>query len=181
MTTRTAAKRYARAMLDVAVAEADPESAERQLANVVELCTGHAELWKILTNPAVPTPKKRAIALLILHRLDVSPVVCNLVVLLADRDRLRLLPELLDAYRSRLLDYRQVVRADVTTAVPLSDERIRGLGQSLATLTGRKVVMSVATDPALIGGVITRIGSTIYDGSVRRQLAKMQSRLEQSV
>ena len=177
MTSRATARRYARALFDVALAEDDVVAIERQLTGLADVFTGHADLWRTVTNPAVPVPKKRAVVDQVLPMLDVSPVLQKLLSMMASRDRLGLLPAMLEAYRSRLLDHQQVVRADVTTAVPLPADRAAALEQRLASLTGRKVVMHTATNPALIGGVVARIGSTVYDGSVRRQLEKMKERL----
>ena len=181
MTARATARRYARALFDVALAEDDVVAIEGQLTGIVDLFTGHADLWRTVTNPAVPVPKKRAVVDQIVPRLDVSPVLQKLLSMMATRDRLGLLQDMLEAYRSRLLDHQQVVRADVTTAVPLTADRAAALEQRLASLTGRKVVMHTATNPAIIGGVVARIGSTVYDGSVRRQLEKMKERLAGAV
>jgi F-type H+-transporting ATPase subunit delta len=177
MTARTSATRYARALLDVALVEADPQVVEQQLAAVVELFGGHADLWKAMTNPAVPTAKKLGIVSDLLPKLDVSPVLGKLLAKLASRDRITLLPDVLEAYRRRLMDYQKVVRAQVTSAVALPQDRIQKLETSLAKLTGRKVLMTTATDSGMLGGIVTRIGSTVYDGSVRRQLEKMKERL----
>jgi F-type H+-transporting ATPase subunit delta len=98
-------------------------------------------------------------------------------MLLAARGRLELVPDLLAVYRERLLEHRQIVQAEVTTAVPLSPERATQLQRRLATITGRTVTMTTKVDQALIGGVVTRIGSTVYDGSVATQLAKVRERL----
>ena len=106
-----------------------------------------------------------------------SVVIGRLLVLLAERDRLVLLPDLLDEYRRRLLDLQNVVRAEVVTAVPLPEDRVSALEQALTTMTGRTVTMTARVDPAIIGGVVTRIGSVVYDGSVRRQLEKMKETL----
>ena len=177
MTARTTAMRYARAMLDVALAEADPAAVERELAASADAFKGHESLWKVLTNPAVPAPKKRAIIDELLPRLEVSPVVAKTLQMLASRDRLALLPHIVEAYRSRLLDHQRVVRAMVTSAVPLPADRVTALQRELAEVTGRTVVMTAATDPSIVGGVVTQIGSTVYDGSVRRQLEKIRERL----
>ncbi|HNV01828.1 MAG TPA: ATP synthase F1 subunit delta [Vicinamibacterales bacterium] len=177
MTARASAKRYARALLDVALAEADASAVERQLARVSGLFTGHADLWAVMTNPAVPAPKKRAVVEAMLPRLEVAPVVAKLLQLLAGRDRLALLPDIVEAYGNRLLDHRRVVRAVVTSAVPLEAERTKALERELAGITGRTVIVSAETDPAIVGGVVARIGSTVYDGSVRRQLEKIRERL----
>jgi len=177
MTARMSALRYARALLDVALAEADPVVVEQEVAALAELFTGHAGLWKVMTNPAVPAPKKRAIVDDVLPRLGVTPVVQKTLQMLASRDRIALLPEIVDAYSSRLMDHQKVVRANVTSAVPLPGESVKRLERELAAITGRRVVMSAAVDPAIVGGLVARIGSTVWDGSVRRQLEKIREKL----
>jgi len=161
----------------VALAEDDVVAIEQQLTGLVDVFTGHADLWRSVTNSAVPVSKKRAVVDQMVPLLDVSPVLQKLLGMMATRDRLGLLPDMLEAYRTRLLDHQQVVRADVTSAVPLPADRAAALEERLASLTGRKVVMHTATNPALIGGVVARIGSTVYDGSVKRQLEKMKDRI----
>jgi F-type H+-transporting ATPase subunit delta len=99
------------------------------------------------------------------------------VVLLAERDRLVLLPDLLAAFRDRLLDYQNVVRAEVTTAVPLDGGRTAAIERSLAQATGRNVALTTRVDPALVGGLVARIGSTVYDASIVTQLQKLKQRL----
>ena len=177
MTARMTALRYARALLDVALAEADPAMVEQQLAGTAELFTRHAALWKVMTNPAVPVPKKRAIVDAVLPQLGVSPVVAKTLQMLASRDRVGLLPAIVEAYGEKLMDHQKVVRATVTSATPLPADRVKKLEQELAGLTGRRVVMSAAVDESIVGGVVARIGSTVWDGSVRRQLEKIRERL----
>lgn len=175
MTNRTAAGRYARALLDVAVAEkVDVRRVEAELAELVDLFRRYPPLEKVLLNPAVPAPRKRAAVAELTARVGVLSVVSKLLVLLAERDRLVLLPELLAAYRERLLDHLNVVRAEVTTAVPLTMDRSRAVERSLSQLTGRTVTLATRVDPSIVGGVVARIGSTIYDGSVARQLEKIR-------
>jgi F-type H+-transporting ATPase subunit delta len=177
MTARMSALRYARAVLDVALAEADPAVVEQELAAAAELFQGHTGLWTVMTNPAVPAPKKRAIVDTLLPRLGVTSVVQKTLQMLASRDRIALLPAIVNAYSSRLMDHQKVVRADVTSAVPLPGDRVKTLERELAGITGRRVVMSAAVDPAIMGGLVTRIGSTVWDGSVKRQLEKIREKL----
>jgi F-type H+-transporting ATPase subunit delta len=178
MTSRTAATRYARALLDVAVKEkADLDHVDRDLASIVELFTRHTLLSQVLLNPVVPVPRKRAAMEALAARGGVLPIVAKLVGLLAERDRLVLLPDLLAAYRDRLLDYRNIVRAEVTTTVPLGADQVKAIEAHLARASSRTVSLSTKVDPSIIGGVVTRIGSTIYDGSVTRQLQRMKEKL----
>jgi len=192
MTNKTAATRYARALLDVAVKEADRgtgapgasndlERIEEELAAFVDLFMQHPTLEKVLLNPAIPVGRKQAAVAALTARLKTSSILANLITLLAERDRLALLPELLSSYRERLLDYQNVVRAEVTTAVALKADRTQAIERGLAQLTGRTVTLATKVNPSIIGGVVARIGSTVYDGSVTTQLQKMKQRLVESV
>lgn len=179
MTNKTAATRYARALLDVAVKEkADLEQIERELTQFADLFKQYPLLEKVLLNPAVPVPRKRAAVADLLARANFSPIVSKLLALLADRDRLVLVPDVLKAYSDRLLDYRNVVRAEVTTAAPIDASRAQAIQRALAELTGRTVTMSTKVDPTILGGMVARIGSTVYDASVTRQLERMREQLE---
>jgi F-type H+-transporting ATPase subunit delta len=179
MSMRASAARYARALLDVAIKESDPERAEQELAAFVDLVRSNPDLQRTIGNPVVPAAGKRAIVQQILERLKPATPVGKLIVLLASRGRLALLPDLLDVYRERLMEHRNVLRAEVTTAAPLSPDRAAQLQQRLAAATGRVVTMTTKVDASIIGGVVTRIGSTVFDGSVASQLAKVRDRLEQ--
>jgi F-type H+-transporting ATPase subunit delta len=179
MSMRASAARYARALLDVAITESDPERAEQELAAFVDLVRQNHDLQRALANPVVAAADKRAVVQQILERLEPTTPAGKLVLLLASRGRLALLPDLLDVYRERLMEHRNVLSAEVTTAVPLSKERATQLQQRLADATGRVVTMTTRVDATIIGGVVTRIGSTVYDGSVATQLAKVRDRLEQ--
>ncbi len=178
MTNRTAATRYARATLDVALKEhADVARIESELAGFAALLEHHAALQKVLNNPAVPTPRKHAAVSELLKHVTLVPQVGKLLLLLASRDRLVLLPDIVQALKTRLMDLRNEVRADVTTAAPLSAERVKAIEHSLARATGRTVMLTAHVDPAIIGGIVARIGSTVYDGSVTSQLQRLKARL----
>ena len=124
MTRKTAAARYARALFDVAQKEhADLDRIEQELAQFTELMGAHVTLGKVLLNPAVPAPRKSAAVTELTSRAGVSTITGKLLVLLADRDRLVLLPDLQAAYRDRVLAYRNIVRAEVTEAAWISPRK----------------------------------------------------------
>jgi F-type H+-transporting ATPase subunit delta len=182
VTSKAAAIRYARALFDVAVKEqSNLDEIETQLAAFVDLFTRHPQLEKVLLNPAVPVPRKRAAVAELTAKMGIGPILAKLLALLAERDRLIVVPDMLASYRDRLLDHRQVVRAEVTTAMPLSDDRASRIASSLARATGKTVTISTRVDPAIIGGLVARIGGTVFDASVTRQLEKMRSRLVEGV
>jgi F-type H+-transporting ATPase subunit delta len=180
MTSRAAAARYARALLDVILNErGNPEQAERELTQFADLIGGNRELQSVLINPAVPVTGKRGVMKELTSRVTLSTPVAKLLLLLADRDRLALLPDLLAVYRERLMDHQNVVRAEVTTAMPLGDAHVAQLQTKLAEVTGRRVTMTTKVDPDIIGGVVARVGSTVYDGSVATQLETVKRKLLQ--
>lgn len=178
MTSRTAAARYARAVLDVGLKEhADLARLETELVEFATFVEQQKALAKVLLNPAVPASRKRGVVAELTARQRPQDIVAKLLALLAERDRLRLLPEIVAAYRERFLDHQKIVRAEVVTATPLPPERAGRIERSLAQATGRTVTLSVRVDPSIIGGVVAKVGSTVYDGSIVRQLARMKERL----
>jgi F-type H+-transporting ATPase subunit delta len=181
MSMRASAARYARALLDITTKETDPVAAEADLAAFVDLVQRHPDLQRALANPVVSANAKRALVQQIVDRTPPSAPVGKLLLLLATRGRLELLPDILDVYRERLMEHRQVIQAEVTTAAPLSSERVAELQQRLARITGRTVTMTTKVNAAIIGGVVTRIGSTVYDGSIATQLAKVRHRLSERI
>ena len=177
MPLRASAARYARALFDVALKESDPVQIERDLSSFAQLLAQNAELHNALTNPAIPASAKHQIVDALATRLTMASPAHKLLLLLADRDRLAMTPDVLDVYRERLMEHQQVVRAEVTTAAPLSADHVAQLQKKLADITGRKVDMTTTVDPSIIGGVVTRIGGTVYDGSIATQLSKLRDKL----
>jgi F-type H+-transporting ATPase subunit delta len=181
MTAGAAARRYARALFDVALAEgADLEGISRDLAGIGDLVAGNEALARVLSNPAIPAARKRGVMEQLVSRAGVGPLVARILLLLADRDRLVLVPDLVRQYRAKLLDHQRVVRAELTTAMPITDDRLAALQDGLAAATGRQVQLDVRVDPSIVGGAVARIGSLVYDGSVTRQLEKMKDQLVES-
>ena len=178
MTSRVAAMRYARALFDVALAERqDLDRIAGELSDLVVLMSGNQELGRALTHPAIPPARKRAVVEALLAHSPVNALLSRTLLLLADRDRLALLSDVSEAFRSRLMDHQQVVRAEVTTAVEIPADRVSALQQGLAAATGRKVQLDVRVDPSIVGGAVTKIGSTVYDGSVTTQLERLKRKL----
>lgn len=178
MSLRTSANRYARALFDVAVTEnAELGRIDKDLSEVTEIFREHTELMRAATAARLPDASRKALIEAIAAKLDVSVQVKNLMVLLAESRKLDYLPDLAEAYRERLLQHQNIIRADVTSAAPLSPEKTTALAESLSKVTGKKVELSMRVDPELLGGVVARIGSTVYDGSVRTQLQQLRKEL----
>jgi F-type H+-transporting ATPase subunit delta len=174
---RALAARYARALFDVAVAEADPRAIDCELAAFVALFEQSAPLRRALWSPAVPVARKLAVVSAITGRARCAAPLDKLLKLMAERDHLALLQHLLDAYRRRLMDHLGVVQAEVTTSAPLSPDRLREVEQALARATGKQVTISTRVNPAIIGGIVAKVDSTVYDGSVVRQLERIKEKM----
>jgi F-type H+-transporting ATPase subunit delta len=179
MSTRASAGRYARALLDVVSKEGNPEQVDQELAAFAGLFAGNSELQKALANPAVPVAAKRKVVEDLVTRTKPTAALGKLLLMLADRDRLGLVPELAAVYHERLMEHQHVISAEVTTAVPLSAERVAQFEKRIAAATGRRVTMTASVDPSLIGGAVARVGSIVYDGSIATQLSKIKERLEE--
>jgi F-type H+-transporting ATPase subunit delta len=178
MTSRAAATRYARALFDVARHEnVDTAGLQQDLASFATLFRTHDDLLRTLSHPAIPASKKRSVIEQLLSRVAVAPVIAKLLRLLADRDRLVLVPEIAAAFETRVMDLQRVVRAEVVTATELPPDRLAALREGLGRATGRDVQLQARVDASIIGGAVARIGSTVYDGSVTRQLEKLKQSL----
>ena len=177
MSLRTSATRYAKALFDVALKENDPVRIEGDLSSLVQAMSDNAEFRRALTSPAVPRSARVALVSAVAKQAGAEPPVAKLLAMLADRGRLEMLPVLLEVYRERLLEHRNVVRASVTTAAPLDASSLQALESRLSGQTGKQVQLTASVDPSLIGGMVARVGSTVYDGSIRMQLQKMRQRL----
>ncbi len=134
--------------------------------------------WCIFySNPAIAVAKKKAATKEILAKLAFGPTTSNFLLVLIDNHRMGGFAEIRKAFQHELNNRLGVTQAEVTTATELDAETHQKLEAKLAALTGKKVALKFANDPGLIGGVVTRIGDTIYDGSIRQQLNSMRSRL----
>jgi F-type H+-transporting ATPase subunit delta len=180
VTAGAAAGRYARALFDVVLKEGGDAQVEQVQAGIQQFADLFANeaLAHVFGNPAIPVSKKKALAGALVERAGpVAAPLGKLIVILAEKDRLTLLPGIARTYVDRVMDHLKIVRGEVTTAIPLSAEKLRALEDGLAKATGRKVVLEARVDPSIIGGAVTRVGSTVYDGSVITQLQKMKQSL----
>ena len=169
--------RYARALLDVAERQGQLERVEQEVSAFASLVDTQPLLRKSLLSPAVPPgPKRAVVESLLEHVGGQSEITVRLLTLLAERDRLTLLPEIVEVFQDQLMAHRGVVRARITTAEPLAAPRVEEITQRLATATGKQVMVDTGTDPSVIGGLVTQIGSTVWDGSIARHLARLRQR-----
>jgi F-type H+-transporting ATPase subunit delta len=139
--------------------------------------SSHPDLHRVLLSPGIPSAAKVNIVSDLLDLRPPAMPVGRLLVMLAERDRLALLPDVGAVYHERLLEHQQVVKAEVTTAIPLAEDKADALRRSLSHATGKQVLLQARVDPAILGGVVARVGSVVFDGSVARHLARVRAQL----
>lgn len=171
------ARRYAVALADVVTKQGEAREVKEELAQWVELLAGNDELLEVVRNPTIPYLQKRRVIGALLDRTRPRPSTTNFLQVLLQNQRLADLPEIYNQF-SRELDRRSgVVTAKVTTARPVDDSAREKLRSRLTDLTKSQVRLEFGVDENLIGGVVTRIGSTVYDGSVRTQLEQVKKQM----
>jgi len=181
-----AAFRYARALVDVVTAPAgsdgkietiDPQQVVAELKTFNTLLSENAELRILCATPAIPPAQKRAVVDQLAPLAGLSTVTRNFLKVVLDRERMGDLTEMIEGFQTLLNERLGIVVAEVTSARPLDEGEKLLLASALKVRTGRQVQVSYSQDPNLIAGVVARIGSTVYDGSVRGQLDRLRGEL----
>lgn len=177
MSITTVANRYAKALADVIMERGQTLTVADEITAFSQLIEQNSELRDVFASPVIALDRKKAVLNDLLARLQFKPTTNNFLQLLLTNQRLHHI-DVVRASLLRELDERAgVVSADVTTARPLATTEQENLLGQLETATGKKVRVNFKIDPDIIGGVVTRVGSVIYDGSIKNQLALMKQQL----
>ena len=175
------ANRYAKALVDVVIEQKiDPSAVLQQIHDMVATVKGSAELRMVWESPAVAAERKRAVLDGIATEAGLLKPVRNFFAVLIDHGRIPMLAQIARQFETELNSQLGFVEAGISSSRRLSDDEQRTLESQVEKLTGKKVRARYVTDPTLLGGAIVRIGSTIYDGSVRGQLQKLKEQLTSS-
>ena len=172
------ASRYAAALADVALEHKTQDRVKRDLAAFVEAFSSAADLRVFLDSPAVGREAKQKVIEKIAAKMDLTPAVRNFVYILVDRRRTDMLREIQQAFDAELNARLGIAEAEVTSARELSAAERKELTTALERRTGKKIEARFRQDASLVGGTVVRVGSTVYDGSVREQLIRMREQLE---
>ncbi len=171
------AKRYAKALLSLADQAGKTEPVKNDLSSVAELYRTSKSLQSVFLSPAFSAPDKAKVLKGLSSELKVSDLSARFLDLLLAKRRFNCIREVAAAY-SELLDAKQGrVKATVTAATALSDSEVTRLKDKIKAVVGKEVELKVEVDAGLIGGVRTRIGSTVFDGSLKNQMQKMKAAL----
>lgn len=172
-----AAKRYVQAIVEIAREHKSFDAWQRDLEKLADLAQDEKVL-AFLENPSVHDAKKKQAVDIVLK--DAQPEARNLAHLLIERHRVDIIPEIVEGFNEAVLAEQGIVLADVTTAEPLDPRMQDAVRQRIGELVGKKVMLRMHTDPAIIGGLIARIGDEVIDGSVQTRLRQLRMRLKAS-
>jgi F-type H+-transporting ATPase subunit delta len=172
------ASRYARAFADVVLdGKLDPKQVTEQLGEIVELYRSNLDLRRVWESPAIPAEQKRKLLDAIIERSAMLHPLRNFVAVLIDHGRISEVEQIARQFQTELNHRLGIVEAEITSARPLEEAESRELLAEVSRVTGKQVSARYKIDPSLIGGAAIRVGSTVYDGSVRGQLQKMKEQL----
>jgi F-type H+-transporting ATPase subunit delta len=175
---KEAIRGYAEAMFSVAEAEDALDVVEDELFRFARQLEREQELRDALTDPALPSNRKRAV-LQDVFGPRANPQTVNLLGFIVEQGRARELPAIVDELVALAAEKRQAAVAEVHTALPLDAERRDRLAEALGAATGKTIELKVVVDPSVVGGVVARVGDQVIDGSVRRRLELARERLSE--
>jgi len=171
---------YARAFADVVIAKhLDPAATVSETQLLASLVNDSKPLREVWENPAIPAAQKRAVLDAIVKRLGISVPVRNFVAVIIDHGRTNLIAELASRFAQELNERLGFAEAEITAVRDLSPDERQNLEKDLARVTGKSIRARYTQDLAILGGVVARVGSTVYDGSVRGQLERLREQLAQ--
>jgi F-type H+-transporting ATPase subunit delta len=172
------ARRYAEALADVALEQKSADAVRRDLQAFIDMFFGSADLRNALESPAVSPETKHKVVEMIAEKMGLAPALRNFVYLIVDHRRAEMLVEIQQAFLDELNARLGIEEAEVTSARELNAAEKKELTAALERRTGKKIEAKFQEDKALLGGAVVRLGSTVYDGSVREQLNRLRERLE---
>ncbi len=170
--------RYAAALADVALEQKSADRVKRDLSAFTTAYDSSADLRTSLESPAVGREAKLQVVQKIAARMDLAPAVRNFICVLVDNRRTEMLSEIQQAFHLELNARLGIAEADVTSSRELSAEERKQLTAALEKRSGKKIEARFHEDESLVGGAVVRVGSTVYDGSVREQLIRLREQLE---
>jgi F-type H+-transporting ATPase subunit delta len=174
---KSASLQYATALADIVMEQGAAEPTRKQLEDFRAAFDESAELRNFLASPAISKQDKHGVIEKLVARLGASRIIRNFLFVMADNQRVHLLPEITDTFEEVLRQRQGVAEAEITSAAALTDAQKSALIQTLQRLSGKKIQAKYSLDPGLLGGALVRVGDTIYDGSVRSRLNQLRAQL----
>jgi F-type H+-transporting ATPase subunit delta len=174
---RKIARRYAKALHNIGLEDGNYDRYLDELEAFTALVEGHSDLREVLINPAFSPDSRQAILKTLVQRMALDRITANFLLILAAKNRMRYLPDVTAMYQELADETAGRARVEVVTAFELSQTKLDTLVRALEDVIKKTIVVQVQQDPALIGGVVAKIGGTVYDGSVKTQLEDLRELL----
>jgi F-type H+-transporting ATPase subunit delta len=172
------ARRYAKALMLIGKENDQSETYREELDRFSGLITGEKDLKEAICNPLYNTGERKRVLEAIIERLNLSGVMTSFLLLLFDKGRMEYISDISDFYDQIADELKGITRADLVSAIDLPSETVDEIRSSIAKMTGKNVVLEHRQDPELIGGIVTRIGDLVLDGSIKTQLLNMRKSLK---
>ncbi len=174
------ARRYAKALILIGKEDGNTESYREELEQIAGLIKEKKELEQAITNPLYNADERRKVLDMVIEKLGFSKVMVSFLVLLFEKGRFGFLDSISENYQKMADELKGIARADLVSASELSDDAVEKIREALSKKTGKEIVLEVGQDPSLIGGIVTRIGDLVWDGSIKTQLLNMRESLKRS-
>lgn len=181
MSSSDIANRYSEALFQIASEEKNYEKYFNDLKAFSAVVRENANLREVLFNPIFDRDEKKAVVGELLEVIGVTGISANFLKLLVDKGRISLLDEIVEAYQQRMDAVLNKARVSVRTAFPLSGELVEEIRKTMEGMTRKNVEMVIEEDPSLLGGMVVKVGDTLYDGSVKAQLNKIRELLGEEI
>lgn len=172
------ARRYAKALLLIGKENGQTETYRQELAEFSELIEKEKAIEQALNNPLYNAAERKKVLQIIIEKLAISPVMKSLLTLLFDKGRFIYLSNINDFYQKMADELKGIMRASLVSATELSSETAEKIKATLSERTGKDIILEIEQDPALIGGIVTRLGDLVLDGSIKTQLLNMRESLK---
>lgn len=177
----TVARRYAKALIELGREDGLYEPYGKELRTVIPVFKGNPELSRTLLNPMYRLEERLNLMNRVSEGMKLSPVVTRFLAILIETRKISLLEDIGEAYSRLEDDLAGRIRATMEAAVDPKEEIVGNIKDKLKTITGKEVILAFRKDPALIGGLVLKIGNTVLDGSVRTQLELMKEKILEGV
>ena len=178
MKNLTIARRYAKALLIIGKEDGQAETYRDELDGFVKLMAKEKELEQAITNPLYGASGRKKVLETVIDKVGISKIVASFLLLLFDKGRFDFLSVINDFYQKLADELKGVLRASLVSASELSSEIVEKIRTTLSKRTGKDIILQVEQDPSLIGGIVSRIGDLVLDGSIKSQLLNMRESLK---
>lgn len=172
------ARRYAKALMLIGKEDGKSENYRIELSGLAELFDQGHELGQTICNPLYDAEGRRKVLEVVIGKLNLSKIMRSFMLLLFEKGRIRFLTDINDFYQKLADELKGIARASVISATELSSDAVEKIRDSLSRMTGKEVKLEVEKDTSLIGGIVTKIGDLVLDGSIKTQLFNMRESLK---